>query len=173
MGFAAEELYRSASSGTRLSDLEDDQIHAMKIRLENERVLPEHRESDLKLGKGGLSDIEWLVQRQQLLHGSSIPELAAQGTLPAISTLANHSLLSNPEADILLEGYTTLSSTRNAIWLYTGSVSDVLPADHRTLRAVAGILGYNGGTDYGVTEMQEVLTRLKRSIREIFQYRFQ
>src|SRR5207249_1889193 len=66
----------------------DDEVRAMKRRIETERVRVGDRARHLKLGPGGLSDVEFLVQRLQLRHGGREPELRRQNTVAALEALA-------------------------------------------------------------------------------------
>ena len=61
------------------------QIRRMKARVENERM-PHgaDRTRQLKLGRGGLSDVEWLVQLVQLRHAHAVPGLRTTSTLKAL-----------------------------------------------------------------------------------------
>src|SRR6185312_14786542 len=75
------------------SDLSSDQvreIRRIKARVESER-LPRGADParHLKLGRGGLSDVEWLVQLLQLQHAHERPELRTSNTLEALSAIAD------------------------------------------------------------------------------------
>lgn len=65
-------------------------IRKLKARMEAER-LPRgvRRERHLKLGKGGLSDVEWTVQLMQLQHAGDIKDLRVNGTLEALDVLGS------------------------------------------------------------------------------------
>ena len=73
---------------TELTEAELQNIRKLKARMEAER-LPRgvRRERHLKLGKGGLSDVEWTVQLMQLQHAGDIKDLRVNGTLEALDVL--------------------------------------------------------------------------------------
>ncbi len=139
-------ILHAVSFGRGLTAEEDASVREMKRRIETERLDTLEYETDLKLGHGGLTDIEWLCQRLQLLHGKKRISLRVAGTLQAISALASLRLLDNSEADALTDAYRRLNSIRNAIWLRTGSSIDVFPDNPHERRALARLIGY---TDSG------------------------
>ncbi|HEY5334748.1 MAG TPA: bifunctional [glutamine synthetase] adenylyltransferase/[glutamine synthetase]-adenylyl-L-tyrosine phosphorylase, partial [Mycobacteriales bacterium] len=119
------------------------EVHRLKRRMENERVTPETRLRDLKLGPGGLSDVEWTVQLLQLRHGHALPELRVAGTLPALDAVVGAGLLDADDAQILATAWTAAARARNAITLVTGKTDDVVPAaGTKELEGVARLLGY-------------------------------
>jgi glutamate-ammonia-ligase adenylyltransferase len=119
------------------------EVHRLKRRMETERVTPEKRLRDLKLGPGGLSDVEWTVQLLQLRHGHVLPELRVTGTLPALGAAVDADLLSADSAQVLSTAWTEAARTRNAITLVTGKTDDVIPAaGTKELEGVARLLGY-------------------------------
>ncbi len=167
VGKRFERLLREVSFGRGISEEENGAIQAMKRRIENERLKPNERDSDLKLGHGGLMDTEWLAQRLQLLHGSQFRSLWVPNTLQALTALTGASLLDNAAADVLTAGYLLLSRTRNALWLTTGASLDCLPDDAVKQRRVACLMGY--------VDADALLNDLHSSMREtrrIFEQRF-
>jgi glutamate-ammonia-ligase adenylyltransferase len=119
------------------------QMRTLKARMESER-LPRGVEPKrhVKLGPGGLSDVEWPVQLLQLEHGKRIASLRTTQTLEALRAAANEGLLSESDARDLEEAWTLATEVRGALALRggTGDV-DVLPRDLRELRVLAEIMG--------------------------------
>ena len=95
---------------------------------------------DVKLGPGGLADIEWTVQLLQLRHGGALPALRTPGTLPALQAAADAGLLAAEEAAYLQSGWLLASRVRNARWLLSAD-PDKLPATPEDLDRLARVLG--------------------------------
>ncbi|WP_062527784.1 bifunctional [glutamine synthetase] adenylyltransferase/[glutamine synthetase]-adenylyl-L-tyrosine phosphorylase [Demequina rhizosphaerae] len=127
----------------RLPDGALKQMRLLKARMEAER-LPRGIDPrrHLKLGPGGLSDVEWVVQLTQLRHGHAHPELRTTMTLEALAAAADLDLIARPDATILRSAWVLATDLRGALAL-RGNVrdTDVLPGDVRELGVLAEILG--------------------------------
>jgi len=121
------------------------EIKRIKARVEAERIpRGADRALHLKLGPGGLSDVEWTVQLLQLKHGYAVPELRTTRTLDALDAAVGADLVSPADAAALSESWRLAGQIRNAIMLVRGRTGDTLPARHDELTAVARLLGYKG-----------------------------
>jgi glutamate-ammonia-ligase adenylyltransferase len=127
---------------------EDDivEVRRIKARIDEER-LPRGADpqTHLKLGRGGLADIEWTVQLLQMQHAGKVAELRTSRTLEALEAAREAGLLSRDDADVLIHGWRSVSRVRNAITLVRGKPADQLPSGARERAAVAAILGYAPG----------------------------
>ena len=159
LGRRMERIFSAVSGGGGVSSDELAQVTAMKRRIETERLRPSDRQTDLKLGYGGMSDIEWLAQKLQLENGKSIPTGRLPNTLEALSTLANAQILDEAEASMLSDTYQLLTRLRNGIWLITGqSVDTLTDSVHR--RVLARRIGYDD------TEPERLEDRLWADVRK-------
>ena len=124
---------------------------------------------DLKLGAGGLSDIEWTVQLLQLKYGGSLPALRRPGALAAIAACVEEGLVSQQDAAWLAEGWTLLTAARNAWYLAGAHDSHLLPTAPDQLERLARMLSYErpGGQQLG-----EDLTRKMRRVRKVHERYF-
>lgn len=119
------------------------QMRTLKARMESER-LPRGADPKrhLKLGPGGLSDVEWTVQLLQLRHGREIEALQTPQTLEAIHQARAHGLLEASDAAVLIDAWTLATDLRGAIALRgMGTETDLLPRDLAELRILASIMG--------------------------------
>src|SRR6185437_1673207 len=96
----------------------------------------------LKLGPGGLSDVEWTVQLLQLRHGHAVPRLRTTRTLDALAAAVEAGHVTPGDAAALSASWQLASQIRNAIMLVRGRPADTLPARHDELTAIARLLGY-------------------------------
>lgn len=81
-----------------------EEIAAAKRRLEDEKSEGDARR-DVKRGRGGIREVEFVVQSLQLLNGGRLPFLQDTGTLPSLEKLAEYDLLSREEARVLADAY--------------------------------------------------------------------
>jgi glutamate-ammonia-ligase adenylyltransferase len=119
------------------------EVRRIKARMEAER-LPRGADPALnvKLGRGGLSDVEWTVQLLQMQHAGDIAALRTPQTLPALSAAVDAGLLTERDGSALMEAWRFASRVRNAVVLARGRAGDALPAEPMARAGVAHLLGY-------------------------------
>ena len=118
---------------------DDDRLalRRVKARVETERIRPgDDRDFHLKLGPGGLTDVEFCTQLLQLEHG-----IRATGTATALGLLAECGALDVEEHASLAEAHRFLERVRNRLYLVTGDPGDALPARVDHLARLAASLG--------------------------------
>lgn len=146
------------------------EIKRIKARVEGERLprgADPHRH--LKLGPGGLSDVEWLVQLIQLKHAHAFPALRTTSTLDALQAAVDGDLMAAEDADLLRDAWLLASRLRSAITLRTGQTSDALPTDRRELDAIARLLGY---PERSASAVEEDYLGTTRRARRVFEHLF-
>lgn len=141
------------------------EMRKLKARMETER-LPRGIDPNrhIKLGRGGLSDVEWTIQLLQLNHGYEFLELQTTQTLQALTAAEQANLLTKQDALTLSEAWVLASEVRNAIVLVKGKSSDVLPIDMADLAAVAFLMGYPRSR---VGQLEQDYLRATRRAREV------
>jgi glutamate-ammonia-ligase adenylyltransferase len=143
------------------------EIRRIKARVEAERLprgADPHRH--LKLGRGGLSDVEWTVQLLQLQHAHAVPGLRTTTTTGALAAAGEAGLLDPGDAEVLLAAWTLAARVRNATVLWRGRPADALPTNVRELDGVARIVGYPPGSAGRLDEDYLRVTRRARSVVE-------
>lgn len=143
------------------------EIRRIKARVETER-LPQGADPrrHLKLGRGSLSDVEWLVQLLQLKHGAQHPEIRTPKTLEALSAAVAAKLIAEHDARVLEEAWMISSRIRAASVLWANKRTDVLPADRVQLEGIARILEYPRGSATALEEDYLAKTRRARTVFE-------
>jgi glutamate-ammonia-ligase adenylyltransferase len=118
------------------------QMRKLKARMEAER-LPRGADprTHFKLGLGGLTDVEWVVQLMQLQHAAAVPGLRTTGTLTALEAAREADLVSAGDAQVLRESWTLASRLRDVGVLWRGRPVDSVPSDLRDAEGMARILG--------------------------------
>ncbi|WP_030717343.1 bifunctional [glutamine synthetase] adenylyltransferase/[glutamine synthetase]-adenylyl-L-tyrosine phosphorylase [Streptomyces sp. NRRL F-2580] len=146
------------------------EIRRLKARMESERM-PRGADSTLhtKLGRGGLSDVEWTVQLIQMRHAWAEPGLRTTRTRQALAAAHAAGLIPTDEAQILDEAWVLATRVRNAVMLVRGRAGDTFPSEARELAAVGRYLGYAEGT---VGEMLDDYRRITRRARAVVEELF-
>ncbi len=167
---ALRERFVQLADGIRYpEDFPEDakrEIRRIKARVEAER-LPQGADASrhLKLGRGSLSDVEWLVQLQQLEYAHAHPSLRRADTVGTLTALAEEDLLPEEGVTQLIEAWQLASNIRNALTL-SGRPSDVLPSDRHALEQVARLMGYPPRSASTLEEFYLRTTRLARAVFE-------
>ncbi|MCX5114427.1 bifunctional [glutamine synthetase] adenylyltransferase/[glutamine synthetase]-adenylyl-L-tyrosine phosphorylase [Streptomyces sp. NBC_00378] len=146
------------------------EIRRLKARMESER-LPRGADPTLhtKLGRGGLSDVEWTVQLMQMQHGWAEPGLRTTRTREALAAACAAELISGEDAATLDEAWVLATRVRNAVMLVRGRPGDTFPSGPRELLAVGRYLGYEPGH---VGDMLDDYRRITRRARAVMEERF-
>jgi glutamate-ammonia-ligase adenylyltransferase len=147
------------------------EIRRIKGRIDSER-LPRGADphTHTKLGRGGLSDVEWTVQLLQLRHAYRVPGLRSTGTLSALLSAADADLLTSDQAAALEASWRLASRARDAIMLVRDKVDDQLPKAGRTLVAVGRVLGYRPGFEAGqlIDDYRRATRRARKVVESVF-----
>jgi glutamate-ammonia-ligase adenylyltransferase len=146
------------------------EVRRIKARVDEER-LPRGADPHLhlKLGRGGLADIEWTVQLLQMRHAGQHRGLRTPRTLDALRAAAEAGLLAPDDAQTLARAWRSVSAVRNAVTLVRGKLADQLPRDPRERAAVAAVLGYKPGeTDSMVNDYLRTTRRAHSVVERVF-----
>jgi glutamate-ammonia-ligase adenylyltransferase len=146
------------------------EVKRIKARVESER-LPQGADParHLKLGRGSLSDVEWLVQLWQLEHAQDVPALRTTSTLHALAAAVDAGLVTEPDADRLRAAWLIASRARSAMTLWTAKTADVLPTDRRALEGVARLMEY---PPHSASRLDDDYLRTTRRARQVFERLF-
>ncbi|MER5766656.1 bifunctional [glutamine synthetase] adenylyltransferase/[glutamine synthetase]-adenylyl-L-tyrosine phosphorylase [Streptomyces sp. NPDC001985] len=147
------------------------EIRRLKARMESERM-PRGADPTLhtKLGRGGLSDVEWTVQLIQMRHAWAEPGLRTTRTRRALAAAHAARLISTEDAQILDEAWVLASRVRNGVMLVRGRAGDTFPSDGRELAAVGRYLGYEPGHVGDMLDDYRRTTRRARAVMESLFY---
>ena len=160
---------RYSTKGLNTDELR--QVRHLKARMETER-LPRgtNPRRHLKLGPGGLSDVEWAIQLLQLRHAHTHPELQTTSTLQALQAANQAQLINQTDTQTLRQAWLAASRLRSANVLATGRTSgyrlELLPNTAIDLRMVARLLYYPAGQDAQVEEDYLRAARHARTVVE-------
>lgn len=113
------------------------QIHAHKGH--GEIAVKGH---NVKLGRGGIREIEFFVQTQQLIAGGRFPELRGRETVPMLGQLAARSWITSDARDALARQYWFLRRVEHAVQMVADEQTHTLPEDDEGLERIAHMLGF-------------------------------
>ena len=175
-GRTADALYQFAQAYCFRSPLSDDEtrdIQLMKVRVERERIPGGiDPRMHIKLGPGGLSDIQWLVELLQLQSGSEYNDLCTSSTRQALLELHHRGKLTQGDYQRAASTWEFGQELRRARVIATGpsaSKNDVIPSNSDQLLAMAMLMGYSRDEREGMTT--KWLTS-SRKMREVFEKLF-
>jgi len=146
------------------------EVRRIKARVDDER-LPRGADPNthLKLGRGGLADVEWTVQLLQMQHAGKVEGLRTTRTLDALEAAVAAALLDLQDAQALATAWREATALRNAITLVRGRPSDSLPRDTRERAAVAHVRGYAPGkSDALVNDYLRVTRHARQVVERLF-----
>lgn len=121
---------------------------------------------DVKIGPGGIRDIEFVAQALQLLHGGRFPQVRGRSTQRALRALSEVGMLGREEADALLDAYGFLRRTENRLQMEAEQRVHRLPRETGARGRLARAMGFLG--DGAVAAFEQELERHRRQVREIF-----
>ena len=127
-------------------------IHAMKRRIDAHRggPIPDGHDPvarllahDLKIGRGGIREIEFLAQSQQLVWGGREPTLRVGATLPALRLLTRLGHMSSETAATLTRAYRVLRQVEHRVQMVADRQTHALPATEAAFAALATFMGFD------------------------------
>lgn len=121
-----------------------EDMHSMKTRIDAEQALLGAGRRDVKVGRGGIRELEFVVQVLQLIHGGHRPELRVEGSMAGLAVLEDGELIDADEARRLREAYEFLRNTEHAIQVEEKRQTQALPTTHDGRVRLARLLGHTG-----------------------------
>lgn len=144
------------------------EMAAMKARLEQEIVRPGELDRNVKLGRGGIREIEFIAQSLQVLQAGRNPFLQSHQTLSALDKLAHYQLLPDTEARELADAYRFLRDVEHRLQMDELRQTHTLPDDPPTLDRIARLMGLPDRRTF-----DQVLRRHTRQVRAHYEHVFQ
>src|SRR5262249_35984544 len=141
-----------------------DEIANIKRRIERDIVGADKLERDVKLGRGGIREIEFIVQTLQLIHGARHPFLQESSMLKALRALRELDLLPREDMLTLDKTYRFLRRVEHRLQIEAEQQTHTVPQDPESLRRLALSLGFSSSGDFTAT-----LQKRMRAVRPIFQ----
>lgn len=143
------------------------EIRRIKARVESER-LPRgaNPTTHLKLGRGGIADVEWTVQLLQMCHGHEVEGLRTTDTLAALHAAAAAGLVASEDAAILEEAWRLVSRIRNGVVLMRAKPAESMVEQAAEKAGLAHLLGYRQDEGERMVDDYLRITRQARAVIE-------
>lgn len=123
------------------------EISRLRDRMETELAQEAKKGINVKLGVGGLADIEFSIQVLQLMHGYRNPKLRSGNTFENIQLLSNYGILDDHQAANLAKNYHFLRNVECVLRLLSEQYSSHLPKEEDSLAVLARLLDYSDSSE--------------------------
>ncbi len=146
-------------------------IHAMKRQIHAVRGHAEIKVGghDVKLGRGGIREIEFFVQTQQLIFGGRRMQLRGARTLDMLSQLAADGWITSEAALDLSQAYRFLRGVEHRLQMLNDQQTQRLPSDKAALRAFARFCGFDGTTGFSAALLRH-LRAVEKHYARLFEH---
>ena len=141
-----------------------EEVASIKHRIERDVVGPEKLERDVKLGRGGIRDIEFIVQTLQLIHGARNPFLQESSMLKALRALRELDLLPHDDVLALDNAYRFLRRVEHRLQIEAEQQTHTVPDEPNPLSRLAQSLRFSSASDFTAA-----LHNRMGAVRPIFQ----
>jgi len=163
-----EELNRKIVYERPLEKGLKEEIFRLRGRMETEIAKEDQKNLNIKTGRGGMVDVEFLTQYMQLSHGREYPSLQYQNTLQVLDRLHDAGLLSHADFEILAGGYKFLRRLENRLRLVHDQSISELSGDPVYLAKLARRLGYPERPVRPEVSFLQDYRRVTENIRAVF-----
>ena len=144
-----------------------EEICRLRARMEQELSRESASRVNIKTGRGGMVDVEFITQYLQLRHAGRLKELRRQNTVELLELMSEHQLISSEDADLLINGYKFLRRIENKLRLLHDQSINELSDQNRGFRRAARSLGYGGSGLKPEQEFLEEYRLITGKIREL------
>ncbi|MEE9550081.1 MAG: bifunctional [glutamate--ammonia ligase]-adenylyl-L-tyrosine phosphorylase/[glutamate--ammonia-ligase] adenylyltransferase [Candidatus Binatia bacterium] len=153
LGGAAVAVAEGFAYSKGLTKDENAEINHLRMRMERELAKEDSSRFNLKKGKGGLVDIEFITQMLQLSHGHLHPSIRQRGILQALGTIRDNKIINQSDYHLLSEGYRFLRQLDHRMRLERDQSIDILEREAEKLQGIATAMGYKGRGKQGAGEL--------------------
>ncbi|MGH9844303.1 MAG: hypothetical protein ACREEM_36735 [Blastocatellia bacterium] len=150
-----------------------EEVRTIKRKIDQRMRIRQQRLRNVKLGTGGIREIELIAQALQVCHGGQTPQICERNTLKALGALRRQSLISAEEHDALAQAYVFLRDVENKLQMVNDAQTHSLPHSVEELTACARRLGYSNN-DLGsaaeqlLCDYQHHTSQVNRIFEDIF-----
>lgn len=155
--------------GSSLGKEGRQEIHRLRMRMEHEIAKESVGSYNIKTGRGGMVDVEFITQYLQLRYGCDNPQLRSHNTVAVLLEVQQLGLLSSKDTDTLISGYKFLRKLENRLrLLHDHSIND-LTGDQRYLDKLARRLGYDPKLRHPGKELMQDYETFTEGIRDVYE----
>jgi len=140
-----------------------DEVANIKRRIEREALGTDELDRDVKLGRGGIREIEFVVQTLQFIHGGRHAFLQETSTMKALRALAELELIPQKEVVDLDRAYRFLRQVEHRLQIEAEQQTHTVPRDPVALKRLARSLGFDSANEFSTA-----LKKTMQNVRSIF-----
>ncbi len=160
----AIEIANAVAYGLPITPERLAELVSMKRRIETERVKPQHISRNVKLGIGGLGDIEWFVHLHEMRYPTTLSAGSLIQMMDRIRAMARASLINAVECEELLEAQSHLLQTR--WWLILQGIEGaIVPENPDKLDRLAGAMGFADGNAF-LSRHEAIVARVRQIYKD-------
>ncbi|MBN1957338.1 MAG: bifunctional [glutamate--ammonia ligase]-adenylyl-L-tyrosine phosphorylase/[glutamate--ammonia-ligase] adenylyltransferase [Desulfuromonadales bacterium] len=141
-----------------------EEIYRLRGRMENEIARENGTLVNIKTGRGGMVDVEFITQYLQLLHAGKIKALRIQNTINLLESMIEYQILPREDGELLISGYKYLRRLENKLRLLHDQSINEFSSFNKGFRRIARSLGYGGS---GLKPEHEFLEQYHQITEEI------
>jgi glutamate-ammonia-ligase adenylyltransferase len=150
-----------------------EEVRGIKRKIDQQMMIRQQRSRNVKLGAGGIREIELIVQALQVCHGARTPQIRERNTMKALGALRDQSLISAEECETLSQAYVFLRDVENKLQMVNDAQTHSLPIEGQELTACARRLGYfdnelGAAAEQLLRDYQHHTGQVNRIFEEIF-----
>ncbi len=139
------------------------EVAAVKDRIEKEVVRADELERNVKLGRGGIREVEFCVQSLQVLHAGTKPFLQLSQTLPCLDKLAEYNYLTWEDARQLGRAYCFLRDVEHRLQMEENRQTHTIPEENQARARLAALMGFKLLEDF-----EAALQEHKGNVRRVY-----
>jgi glutamate-ammonia-ligase adenylyltransferase len=163
------EIVRHTVYNSGLGAGDKEEIHRLRMRMENEIAKESAGSYNIKTGHGGIVDVEFVVQYLQLKHGKIFPEIRSPNTLVALKAMKACGIVTEQDAATLLDGYKFLRRLENMLRIIHDYSMNDLGGPVEYLNKLARRLGYDPRLKMPGNALMQDYEKITCAVRSVYQ----
>ncbi|QXM11494.1 bifunctional [glutamate--ammonia ligase]-adenylyl-L-tyrosine phosphorylase/[glutamate--ammonia-ligase] adenylyltransferase [Geomonas subterranea] len=163
-----EQVIEQTVYGSSADDSVRKEIHRLRMRMENELAKESTGSYNIKTGRGGMVDVEFIIQFLQLKHGCEHGEIRVSNTLEAMDAMRLLGIIPEPDFQALAEGYRFLRRLENRLRIIHDYSMNDLGGPLKYLNKLARRLGYDSMLKNPGQALMADYERVTEAVREVY-----
>ncbi|GFO65254.1 bifunctional [glutamate--ammonia ligase]-adenylyl-L-tyrosine phosphorylase/[glutamate--ammonia-ligase] adenylyltransferase [Geomonas paludis] len=163
-----EQVIEQTVYGSSADDSVRKEIHRLRMRMENELAKESTGSYNIKTGRGGMVDVEFIIQFLQLKYGCEHREIRSSNSLEALDAMRMLGIVSEPDCQSLAEGYRFLRRLENRLRIIHDYSMNDLGGPLKYLNKLARRLGYDPMLKNPGQALMADYERVTEAVREVY-----
>ncbi|ACD83168.1 Glutamine synthetase adenylyltransferase [Methylacidiphilum infernorum V4] len=139
-----------------------EEVIEIKSRIEKEILAEDSRKRNIKLGEGGIREIEFIVQAFQVVYGARFPILQGRSTLETLDCLYECGLIPGKEVEELKRAYVFFRQLENRLQMVADLQTHLIPDNEKAKEAIASSLGLE------LEQFETLIENYRATVRRLF-----